>query len=48
MSRKSEVFTVSLPPGLKDQIKQLADKENRNLSNMTVTLLQEALKNKTA
>ena len=48
MSRKTEVFTVSLPPGMKDRIKELAEKEGRNLSNMTVMLLEYALKNKAA
>jgi predicted DNA-binding protein len=46
MSRKTEVFTVSLPPGMKDRIKELAEKEGRNVSNMTVMLLEYALKNK--
>jgi predicted transcriptional regulator len=45
---KTEKFTVTLPADLKNKIKELADKEQRNVSNMTMVLLTEALKNKAA
>ena len=43
---KTEKFTVTLPADLKEMVKRQAEKENRNVSNMTVVLLREALKNK--
>jgi hypothetical protein len=41
-------FTVTIPPELKERIRQQAEKESRNVSNMTVVLLTEALKKKSA
>ena len=45
---RTEKFTVTLPADLKRQIKELAQKENRNVSNMATVLLREAIKNKAA
>jgi hypothetical protein len=43
---KTIKFTVTVPPELKLQIVQRAEQENRNVSNMVVVLLTEALKTK--
>jgi predicted transcriptional regulator len=40
---KTEKFTVTLPSDLKQKIKELADREQRNVSNMTMVLLTKAL-----
>lgn len=48
MSMKTEIFTVTLPADLKAKVKELAKQENRNVSNMTVVLLLEGMKNKAA
>lgn len=44
----TEKFTVTLPKDLAKQVRELAQKESRNVSNMTVYLLKEAIKNKAA
>ena len=48
MKMKKVVFSVSLPSDLAKQVRELAEKENRNVSNMTMVLLQKAIKNKAA
>jgi len=47
-SMKTEKFTVTLPADLKAKVREMAIKENRNVSNMTTVLLTKALKNKAA
>lgn len=48
MKMHTEKFTVTLPADLKEKVKELAKQENRNVSNMTVVLLLEGIKNKAA
>lgn len=43
MTMKTEKFTVTLPADLKQQVKNRAEHEHRNVSNMTMVLLLEAL-----
>lgn len=42
------ILTVSLPPELREQVKQQAQAENRNLSNMVTVLLKEAMEKRKA
>ena len=44
----TEKFTVTLPRDLAKLIRELAQQESRNVSNMTTVLLREAVKNKAA
>jgi hypothetical protein len=47
-SMKTVKFTVTLPQDLAKQVRELAQKEGRNVSNMATWLLREAVKNKAA
>ncbi len=48
MKMTTEKFTVTLPRDLAKQVRELAEKESRNVSNMATVLLKEAIKNKAA
>jgi len=39
---------ITIPEEVLNAIKELAEKENRNLSNMTTVLIQRGIKNKAA
>lgn len=47
-SMKKELLSVTVPSELKKRLVDLAKKEQRNVSNMTAVLLEEAIKNKAA
>lgn len=38
--------SIILPKSLKEKLQELADEENRSLSNLVITILQEYLKNR--
>ena len=38
--------SIILPKTLKEKLQELADEENRSLSNLVITILQEYLKNR--
>jgi len=48
MMKKTEVMTVTVPIELRKQLKFLAEKEGRNLSNMVTVLLQKGMKKEKA
>lgn len=43
MTMKTEKLTVTLPADLKQKVKDLAEKENRNVSNMTAVLIMAGM-----
>ncbi len=45
---KTEKMTVTVPKDLKQKLKDRAEKENRNFSNMVTVLLSEAVKKQAA
>lgn len=45
MKKETVTFTFRISPELKEKLKQLAEKENRTLSNFIVTTLSEIAKN---
>ena len=46
--KTTTTMTVSMKPELLEKIRELAERENRNLSNMVTVLLEDAVKNKAA
>ena len=45
---KSALLTISLSPELRRKVKEMAKKENRNISNMTVVLIERGMKEEKA
>lgn len=46
--KTTEVMTVTVPVELRKQVKALAQKDGRNLSNMVTILLQKGIEKKQA
>lgn len=46
MEKKTTTLSVYLKPELLQRLKDLADKENRSLSNLVETLLSQAVRNR--
>lgn len=44
----SSRFQLVVPPGVLEQVKELASAERRSISNMIVVLLEEAIKSRKA
>jgi len=46
--RKSEVMSISIPPDLRKQVRERAQKEGRSVSNMIAELLRRGMEQEKA